>query len=1054
MGKSEKMTNNQLLMEIDQLKAKVSKMEKSDGMRKKAEESLKDSEERFRFVAENLIEGLWITDKKDKMIYFNRSMEGISGANSKDVLGLDLLKDFPTETIQYFKNYYLKAKKTLKSTPYEADVVTPDGRITVQKGWLIPRSIDNVFDGMVCTVEDISELKKAEQAYRDSEKRYKTLGETSHEGILLCDLEGTYQFCNKQHASILGYDDPKELIGRNGFDFIAKEDQEKAQKSLQRIFENGHAENTIINVVRKDGQKRITEHTTEVLKDEEGNPTGIMSLMCDITEEKRIETELIKSAERFERWKSSNFIGIIHSNDKGEIIDANKTLLNTIGYTKKEMKEGKLDWTKLTPPEFLHLDQKAMKEAMAKGTWAPFEKEYIHKDGHRVPVLIGGSVFKETPDEYIVFIIDLTESKLTEEKLKAAEKKSEVWLENSPVCTKIVDLDFNLQYMSSIGVRELKIDDITEYYGKPYPLDFYPDSFKIPMRRNLKKAGETGKTITQEAPIVDVDGNELWYHSTIVPVNDDKGKLAYFMVVSLETTERKRAEEALKISSFATETSLSAIFASDIKGSITYANKTAAKMWGHKSAAEMIGTDVLGYWTKSSQGKATEMIETLLKDGFVVSSGDLIGKRVDGTEFIVESNSILVKDENGDPSGMIGSFSDITKRKQAEIELIKAKDKAEESDRLKSAFLANMSHEIRTPMNSILGFMSLLKEPDIKHAEKEAYIQIVNESGDRLLHTINDIIEISKIESGDTQLSKQKVDIPDLLAYYERLFLPDVTSKGLQFDLQKPKETEGIIIYSDRNKLDSIMSNLIYNAIKFTQKGTIEFGCQIHEDEILFFVKDTGIGIEKKQISKIFNRFSQSDLDKQMDVEGSGLGLAICKSYVEILGGKIWVKSKVNQGTSFYFTIPRDKGKEWKHSKDQLKAEVKKTKIGNTNEKKLCILIAEDHEPSAMLLEQLLKHVDCEVLRSRTGTETVELCQNNPNIDIILMDIKLPDINGYEATQKIREFNKEVFIIAQTAYALAGDKKKAKVAGCNKYMSKPVNRDILLKMISDYVSST
>ena len=416
--------------------------------------------------------------------------------------------------------------------------------------------------------------------------------------------------------------------------------------------------------------------------------------------------------------------------------------------------------------------------------------------------------------------------------------------------------------------------------------------------------------------------------------------------------------------------------------------------------------------------------------------------------FTADATPVLDKDSN--VKEWLGTLTDITERKKSEEELRDAMEKAEESDRLKSAFLANMSHEIRTPMNSILGFMDLLKEPDLERDEKDRYIGIVNESGERLLNTINDIIEISKIESGDIKVVNQEINIQELLAYYENFFLPATSSKGLQFQLVQSSNLKHVVIYSDKNKLDSIITNLINNAIKFTAVGSIEFGCEVNKDELLFFVKDTGVGIEKERQKAVFERFVHADPDKTRGYEGSGLGLSICKSFVEMLGGKIWNSSKMKQGTTFYFTIPLHNVKKENVSEDTISKEQKSTNVAPKPINKLKIAIVEDYEPSSVLLTKMLQRIDCEIVCCYTGLEAVELCKSRPDIDIILMDIRLPDMNGYEATKKIREFNKEVYIIAQTAYALAGDKEKAFDVGCDDYIPKPIKKEELFGMIEKH----
>lgn len=401
---------------------------------------------------------------------------------------------------------------------------------------------------------------------------------------------------------------------------------------------------------------------------------------------------------------------------------------------------------------------------------------------------------------------------------------------------------------------------------------------------------------------------------------------------------------------------------------------------------------------------------------------------------------------------------DIQRRKQTEEKLIIAKENAEESDRLKSAFLANMSHEIRTPMNGIMGFAELLKKPNLSNSEQQEFVKIIDQSGTRMLNIINDIIDISKIESGLMSVSISETNVNKQMEYIYNFFKPETDKKGIEIKLQNGLPLNKSTIKTDSEKIYAILTNLVKNAVKFTTAGSIEFGYslkpvkQVNTDpktisseqfELEFYVRDTGIGISENQLSVIFERFRQASESMTRNYEGAGLGLSISKAFVEMLGGKIWVESEKEKGSTFYFTIPY-------HQSIEMTEETPLNTNLNSNIKKTKIVIAEDDEISAYLITKLLEPFAKEIIRTKTGLETVQYCQNNPDVDLILMDIQMPEMNGYEAIKEIRNFNSKVVIIAQTAHVLSSDKTNAIEFGCNNYISKPIKKEELDLLLHQY----
>jgi signal transduction histidine kinase/ActR/RegA family two-component response regulator len=391
------------------------------------------------------------------------------------------------------------------------------------------------------------------------------------------------------------------------------------------------------------------------------------------------------------------------------------------------------------------------------------------------------------------------------------------------------------------------------------------------------------------------------------------------------------------------------------------------------------------------------------------------------------------------------AFQNKEKEKRAE-ELIIANEKAEESNRLKTAFLANLSHEIRTPMNGILGFAQLLENPDLAIDDQQRFIKIIKKSGERMLDTINGLLDITRIEAGEMKVSICETNINEQIKDIYNFFKPEVEKKGFQLSYITSLKDKDSFVKTDREKIDALLTNLVKNAIKFTEKGSIEFGYDIKGNSLTFFVKDTGVGISQEMKTMIFERFRQVDESHSRVYEGLGLGLSIAKSYVEMLGGKIWVESQKGEGSVFYFTIPYVAYKK----EEVIFKETMFTDSPDHHIKKLKILIADDDEISGFLITLMLEIFGHEMFHAKDGVKAVELCKTNPDIDLVLMDIKMPKMNGLDATREIRQFNNDVIIIAQTAYALINDREKVLEAGCNDYITKPLKQDFLNSLIKKY----
>ena len=382
-------------------------------------------------------------------------------------------------------------------------------------------------------------------------------------------------------------------------------------------------------------------------------------------------------------------------------------------------------------------------------------------------------------------------------------------------------------------------------------------------------------------------------------------------------------------------------------------------------------------------------------------------------------------------------------------ELVIAKEKAEESDHLKSAFLANMSHEIRTPMNGILGFAELLKDDAVPIDTRHEYLGIITRSGKHLLSLINDIIDISKIESGLMTLESRSCDLNQLFSDCYVFFKnnENVVRKNIDLRLKLQLSNEAACCLSDPVRISQILTNLVGNAVKFTPKGFIELGYKlIDEKHILFYVSDSGIGIPRDKLKQIFERFIQADNSNARKYEGTGLGLAITKALVTLMGGEIWVESEIDNGSVFYIRLPFLAQESGNHRVIEIApVDYVPDFSGKT------VLVTEDIEENFKFFDALLLKTNAKVLWAKNGREAVDIVNKVKPIDVILMDLRMPVMNGYEATRAIKKRYKDIPIIAQTAYSLDGDRTKSIEAGCDEYIAKPIDIQQLYRLMERFL---
>jgi signal transduction histidine kinase/CheY-like chemotaxis protein len=472
-------------------------------------------------------------------------------------------------------------------------------------------------------------------------------------------------------------------------------------------------------------------------------------------------------------------------------------------------------------------------------------------------------------------------------------------------------------------------------------------------------------------------------------------------------------------------------------------NDAFANIYG-KEKKELLNISLAEFQNQFYVRQGKDFIKKFIESGYQLKNAVNEEKNGAGKKIYLNKNitGIII---NNELTSAWGSQSDITDRKQYEKALVRAKHQAEESDQLKSAFLANMSHEIRTPLNGILGFSHLLTKNNLSKNQKEKFVSIIKNNGKQLLNLINDILDISKLEARQLKIFESEFSLNELMKEIKTLFQNDPKLQNKEVTLHAHQELKkgNDYILADQERISQIFQNLINNAIKFTEEGRIDFGYKKEENRVIFYVKDTGMGIAKEKQQEIFNRFQQEESSFKTQAGGTGLGLSISKGLIELMDGTIWVESAEGKGSSFFFSIPYKPG-------NSNKAETAKTVPSKKYQEKT-ILIVEDDQHSYQLLLAFLKEYQSNVLSAVDGIQAVKTVKENPEIDLILMDIRLPRMDGLEATKEIKKINPNIPVIAQSAYAMSEDRKKSSEAGCDDFIPKPIERDKFFELIEKYL---
>jgi PAS domain S-box-containing protein len=945
---------------------------------------------------------------------------------------------------------------------------------------------------------EIEIIKAKETSEASKSQLLANLENTPNVSIQWYDEQGRIIYWNNASASIYGFTS-QEAMGKTLDQLILT--AEAAAEFLDIIADikkTGKAFGPFESpIIKQDGTPGWVLATTFMIDLTEGKK-GFVCMDVDITETKKSEEALLKSeAFRKQIFDSSRLPIVVLDAITLEIMECNPVAIQFYGYTAMEQVLG------LTPLDVSHPIQydgtpsaekakfyieKAVNEGSVVYEWKHQRPDGVVWDAE-VHLL---SFFVDNKPLLQFSLLDITERKFAERALSSlatnfAGLSGKAFFEaiSKHIATEtgidyvyVGELVDNKKSVNVLGgfalggtigemtysLSETPCYDVVESNSCLYPSgvqQLYPNDILLQQMGIESYYGSRIFDKEQESI-----GLMVALHSKPLKNPDILGKLfSIFFDRIVAEIRRIEADEALHKSETIQSKMVSnigdVIVISDKKGVIKYKSVNVEKWFGWKPE-ELVGKSGRDIVHPDDFDIGHDFITSIRREPNASGTIELrYRKKGDSYCWIKLTLVNLLHDP--DICGLLGNYHDITNRKLAENklrstneELVIAKQKAEESDRLKSAFLANMSHEIRTPMNGILGFSELLKDPELTGDQQLEFIRIIEESGTRMLNIINDIVDISKIEAGLMKLHISESNINEEIEYIYTFFKPEAENKGLKLSFKNALPQKEAIINTDREKVFAILTNVVKNAIKYTHEGSIELGyvstgatTQAGErgrtPELQFYIKDTGIGIPKDRQDAIFERFIQADIEDRMAYQGAGLGLSITKAYVEMLGGKIWVESEQGKGSIFYFSLPYNP-----ESKKETTETPPASSVKNETIIKLKILIAEDDAISAMLIEHCIKMFSKQILKVKTGIEAIEACRNNPDIDLILMDINMPEMGGYEATKQIREFNKEVIIIAQTAYGLTADRDKAIESGCSDYIAKPINKTELQALIQKY----
>ncbi len=1018
--------------------------------RKLNEQKLKEQRSLLRLILDKVPSMLIYVSAKDNIIrHVNKPFSDFTGKSFQDLIGKNANEVFKNEKVLELRKQVKNSQGKQIST--ELNIKIPNkGKRTLNISLIPHLNEKGEITAYLSVIDDITDKRVIEDKLKESEKTLRLLINSSPDIICFKDAKGRWLMANDAYL---------ELFKLQDIDYYGNTDTELAKytdpvykKTFEKLIQSDEktwkARTLTRNeeIIPYEGENRIFDIIKVPIFYDNGKRQGLIVVGRDITEKRKTEKTIQESENKFRTlFNESDTPKMILSTD-GKFIDCNDSAVKTLNYSDKSELIGKTP-VDISPPfqdnniDSKFLAQKYIDEAFEKGN-SRFEWVHLTKDKQKRYFNI--SLTRITVNNENMLYVDWHD---ITERIKSNEENKKLFaaIEQSPISVLITDTDAKIEYANPYFSKVTGYDT-KEIIGKN-PRFLKSNLTPFHTYHQLWSNITQGKIWSGEFFNKKKNGDIYVESCSIIPIKDNNGKITNYVALKEDITDKRKAEEKLresenKFKSLFYENESILLLFDPVTGKIIEANDAACRFYGY-SHEEIINQVVFDFNTKPKEELVglLDKIRNKEQNHFTFKHKLRNGEIKD-----VELYTGIIYNENNEMFySIIHDISDQVKTKE---ELLKAKEHAEESDKLKSAFLANMSHEIRTPMNAILGFSSLLQDKDLTDEEKDQFISIINSSGYALLEIINDIIEMSKIEAGEISINKKETDIYELVSsvYRQQSFVK--FNKDIDLKLVADENYPDLKIIIDPTKMRQILTNIVNNAIKFTDEGYVEMGYKVQENEILFYVKDTGIGIPEEKQEFVFDRFNKVSDNTSKIYPGTGLGLSISKAFVEKMGGKIYFESEKNVGTTFYISMPLE-------TKNKIKP-VKKKKTNDTISELLLkdktILVAEDEIRNFQFLKIILTKLGAEVLYAPDGKEAVEITKElDGNIDIIFMDIKMPVMDGFKATELIREHYPDIIIIAQTAYAFVEDRTKSLDAGCNDYISKPIMKEKLIELLRNYV---